>query len=389
MGTYSDKAKENKISVLNKVVQKKKDDGLSIQSLNSRPEHMLQKKLQETANNSTQVRQLKSLQTMADDFMQQPLQMQAIENTKKEEVVQRASSDPLLSKAEQKAANAVSPPHPNHDTYDPPVLPGMAPRASRSELGARTSMSFGGSYTPPVPSASELLASSTAAAAASANTAARASLDAEDRAQAALRNRSGLSAATGLARGEAGERLLPDSEALSAHRVQERKKFVKSKVGQKGASALLPGLGAGANALHTASQGHGVAVAASQSGDHELSQAGKALASSKYKKGGSQAVSAATGIGAGALVGQAAIPVPIVGAVIGAVVGFLASTGVQKGADTLLHNKDELRAAADIICKKAQAGDHAAIAIFEKVGIGPELAMAHDNHKALYAKFGV
>jgi hypothetical protein len=221
------------------------------------------------------------------------------------------------------------------------------------------------------------------------DTAAMATLDAEDRMQAAIRHRVGGSVPSEMAAGSFGDRLLPDSEAVAAHRLQGRKDQVKAAAGKKVSSAIAPGAGGLVNAVHTAHQGFETAEAVSGSGDAELVAAAMTLASSKKKKGGSQAVATAGGVGAGAAIGQIAIPVPVLGAVIGGIVGFLAAQGIQKGADELLQDKTTLKEAANIIFTKAHAGDEAALKIFDALSINRDVAAVVDGNKVLNKTMGV
>jgi hypothetical protein len=98
MNTHADKTQEKKSqSVVNAVSQKQSGAESTFQFVDNRPEAVAQRKLQEMANNSTQVKQLKALQEMANNSpqVQQKPQMQFKADTKSsssrnnEKVVQR------------------------------------------------------------------------------------------------------------------------------------------------------------------------------------------------------------------------------------------------------------------------------------------------------------
>jgi hypothetical protein len=84
MNTYADKAHENKSqSVTNAVSQKKSGGSSTFQFLDNRPEVIAQRKLQEMANDSPQVKQAAQLQAMADNYtaQQQPTIQKRKNNT--------------------------------------------------------------------------------------------------------------------------------------------------------------------------------------------------------------------------------------------------------------------------------------------------------------------
>jgi hypothetical protein len=78
MHTHADKTQENKSqSVANPVYQKKSGDKSTFQFVDNRPEAVAQRKLQEMANNSPQIKQAAQLQAMADNYsfqQEQPIQ---------------------------------------------------------------------------------------------------------------------------------------------------------------------------------------------------------------------------------------------------------------------------------------------------------------------------
>lgn len=76
MHTHADKTQENKSqSVANAVSQKKSVGESTFQFVDNRPEAIAQRKLQEMANNSPQVKQAAQLQAMADNYsIQHPMQ---------------------------------------------------------------------------------------------------------------------------------------------------------------------------------------------------------------------------------------------------------------------------------------------------------------------------
>lgn len=74
MNTHADKTQENKNqSVANATSQKQSSGESTFQFFDNRPETIAQRKLQEMANNSTQVSQLKTIQKMADNYSAQPV----------------------------------------------------------------------------------------------------------------------------------------------------------------------------------------------------------------------------------------------------------------------------------------------------------------------------
>lgn len=69
MNTHADKTQENKSqSFSNKISQKLSDDESAFQLVDNRPEAVAQRKLQEMANNSPQVKQAFQLKAMADNY---------------------------------------------------------------------------------------------------------------------------------------------------------------------------------------------------------------------------------------------------------------------------------------------------------------------------------
>ncbi|WLE95747.1 MAG: DUF4157 domain-containing protein [Candidatus Electrothrix communis] len=78
MNTHADKTQENKSqSVANAVAQKQGGGESTFQFVDNRPETIAQRKLQEMANNSPQIKQAAQLQTMANNYsvrQQQPIQ---------------------------------------------------------------------------------------------------------------------------------------------------------------------------------------------------------------------------------------------------------------------------------------------------------------------------
>lgn len=72
MNTHADKTQENKSqSVANVVSQKQSSGESTLQFVDNRPETIVQRKLQKTANSSPQVRQLKAIQEMVNNSQRQ------------------------------------------------------------------------------------------------------------------------------------------------------------------------------------------------------------------------------------------------------------------------------------------------------------------------------
>jgi len=82
MNMYTDKIQENKNQPrVNKVAQQQFDSKSPFHFVDNRPESVVQRKLQETANNSPQAKQTFQLQAMADDYSaQQEFAIQKKEN---------------------------------------------------------------------------------------------------------------------------------------------------------------------------------------------------------------------------------------------------------------------------------------------------------------------
>jgi hypothetical protein len=78
MNTHADKTQENKSqSVAHEISQKQSDSVSTFQFVDNRPEGFAQRKLQELANNSHHVSQLRAFQEMADNYsaqQQKPIQ---------------------------------------------------------------------------------------------------------------------------------------------------------------------------------------------------------------------------------------------------------------------------------------------------------------------------
>lgn len=99
MNTHADKTQENKNqSVANEVSQKQSGGKSTFQFIDNRPEAIAQKKLQEMANNSSQVKPLRAFQEIANNNSQakQAAQMQAIADN------YSAKKQPPIQKRENK-----------------------------------------------------------------------------------------------------------------------------------------------------------------------------------------------------------------------------------------------------------------------------------------------
>ncbi len=82
MNTHTDKTQDDKDkSIVNTIAQKQNNSGATLQLVDDRPEAVALQKLQETANNSLQVKQTTQLQAMADGYSaQQEVAIQKKEN---------------------------------------------------------------------------------------------------------------------------------------------------------------------------------------------------------------------------------------------------------------------------------------------------------------------
>lgn len=74
MNTYADKTQENKSNSVNNLSKQQSKSESAFQFVDNRPEAIAQRKLQEIANNSPQVKQLKVIQDMANNYASQTTQ---------------------------------------------------------------------------------------------------------------------------------------------------------------------------------------------------------------------------------------------------------------------------------------------------------------------------
>ncbi|GEM_PF-5536817 len=273
--------------------------------------------------------------------------------------------------------------------YVPPTLPGMEPRISDVELQERTSSGNGHSPERKKKSLEERASDLAQTTEEQTDDVIRKGLNLQDRLTTASKYRVGASLPVELAMGDIGERLIADSQAVEEQRVKDIKSGGKSAIAKKVLNTVLPGSGGIANAFHTVAQGLETNDIGDSSGNAELAEASHTVSSSKMKKGGSQVASTAGGMAAGALVGQIAIPIPVLGAMLGAAAGLLASIGIQKGSDSLLQDKDELRAAADTIFSHAYQGDSKALEILNIFEIDEAVAQEEDGWKIIYKRLGI
>lgn len=270
--------------------------------------------------------------------------------------------------------------------YVPPQVAGADLTAARPQAEYRLAVGpgIGGGSAPAAPTVTERLQSASASASVSYSNAARAALDLEDRMVAAERNRFGVKLPRWWGTGEAGTRLLPDSEELIRYRLSLRQQQVVSSAASGLAGMAVPAIGGVLTAASTGLQSGQLDNEATGSGDPEVGDALRQVAEARRSVAVGGAVSSIGSAAVGAAVGQIAIPVPLVGAAIGAIGGAAVGGVIDRQIRTRMGpNADAMDDAVMTLWHAAGRNDPAALAGLGQLGISRSLAQSPDGWKAI------